>query len=79
VDRVRLEARVKLFQNNCASSGDFSICACVRACVSILKWIFEISVGWGAVGWLGLDWIDLAQDTDVWRAVVNAVMYFQFS
>ena len=22
----------------------------------------------------GMDWIDLAQDTDRWRAVVNAVM-----
>ena len=22
----------------------------------------------------GLDWIDLAQDRDMWRAVVNAIM-----
>jgi hypothetical protein len=26
------------------------------------------------VGWEGVDWIDLAQDGDRWRAVVNAVM-----
>ena len=26
------------------------------------------------VGWGGLDWIDLAQDKDRWRAVVDAVM-----
>jgi len=25
-------------------------------------------------GWTGTDWIDLAQDTDTWRAVGNAVM-----
>jgi hypothetical protein len=25
-------------------------------------------------GWGGMDWIDLAQDMERWRAVVNAVM-----
>jgi hypothetical protein len=26
------------------------------------------------IGWGGVDWIALAQDTDKWRALVNAVM-----
>jgi hypothetical protein len=26
------------------------------------------------VGWVGVDWIDMAQDMDRWRALVNAVM-----
>jgi hypothetical protein len=24
--------------------------------------------------WVGMDWIDLAQDRDQWRALVNTVM-----
>jgi hypothetical protein len=25
------------------------------------------------IGWGGMDWIDLAQDRDKWRAVVNTI------
>jgi hypothetical protein len=26
------------------------------------------------IGWDGMDWIDLAQDRDYWRALMNTVM-----
>jgi hypothetical protein len=26
------------------------------------------------IGWDGMDWIDLAQNRDQWRAIVNTVM-----
>jgi hypothetical protein len=29
------------------------------------------------IGWGDMDWIDMAQDSDQWRALVNPVMDFQ--
>jgi hypothetical protein len=29
-------------------------------------------------GWDGMDWIDLAQDRDQWRALVNTIITFWF-
>jgi hypothetical protein len=29
------------------------------------------------IGWGGMDWIDLAQDRDQWRVLVNMVMALQ--
>jgi hypothetical protein len=29
------------------------------------------------IGWDGMDWIDLAQNRDQWRAFVNTVMNLQ--
>jgi hypothetical protein len=29
------------------------------------------------IGWDGMDWIDLAQNRDQWRALVNTVMNLQ--
>jgi hypothetical protein len=30
-----------------------------------------------AVGWDGVDWMDMAQDRDQWRALVNTVLNLQ--
>jgi hypothetical protein len=38
------------------------------------RWGDNIKMDLQEVGWEGVDWIDMAQDRDRWRAVVNAVM-----
>jgi hypothetical protein len=38
------------------------------------RWVDNIKMDLREVGWDGMDWIDLAQDRDQWRALVNAVM-----
>jgi hypothetical protein len=38
------------------------------------RWVNNIKMNLREIGWNGIDWIDLAQDTSQWRAVVNAVM-----
>jgi hypothetical protein len=36
--------------------------------------VYNIKMGQREIGWGGIDWIDLAQDRDKWRALVNTVM-----
>ena len=40
------------------------------------RWEDNIKMDLQEVGCEGMDWIDLAQDRDRWRALVNAVMNF---
>jgi hypothetical protein len=38
------------------------------------RWVDNIEMELREIGWSGMDWIDLAQDSDQWRALVNTVM-----
>jgi hypothetical protein len=38
------------------------------------KWVDNIKMAFRDLGWDGRDWIELAQDRDQWRALVNTVM-----
>jgi hypothetical protein len=38
------------------------------------RWVDNIKIDLRETGWDGVDWIDLAQDRDQWRALVNTVM-----
>jgi hypothetical protein len=38
------------------------------------RWEYNIKTDLQEVGWGGMDWIDMAQDRDRWRALVSVVM-----
>jgi hypothetical protein len=40
----------------------------------IRRWMDNIRMDLGEIGWGGVDWVFLVQDRDKWRALVNAVM-----
>jgi hypothetical protein len=40
------------------------------------RWVDNISMDLGEVGWGDVDWIGLVKDRNRWRALVNAVMNF---
>jgi hypothetical protein len=41
------------------------------------RWVGSIKIDLREIGGGGMDWIDLAQDRDQWRALVNTVMILQ--
>jgi hypothetical protein len=38
------------------------------------RWVDNIKMGLREIGWDGVDLIDMAQDRDQWRALVNTVL-----
>jgi hypothetical protein len=40
----------------------------------IRRWVDNIRMDLGEVGWGDVDWIGLAQDRNRWRAVVNSIL-----
>jgi hypothetical protein len=38
------------------------------------RWVDNIKMDLREVGWDGVDWIDMAQDRNQWRALVNTVL-----
>jgi hypothetical protein len=38
------------------------------------RWVDNAKLNLRDTGWCGMDWIDLAQDRDQWRALENTVM-----
>jgi hypothetical protein len=41
---------------------------------SICRLADNIKMNLKEIGWSGMDWIDLAQDRDHWRAFVNTIV-----
>jgi hypothetical protein len=38
------------------------------------RWVDNIKIDLREIGWDGMDWTNLAQDMDQWRALVSTVM-----
>jgi hypothetical protein len=38
------------------------------------RWVDNVNMELREIGWDDMDWIDLAQNRDQWRALVNTVM-----
>jgi hypothetical protein len=43
------------------------------------RWLDNVEIDLREAGWDDMDWIDLAQDSDQWRAIVNTVMKLRIS
>jgi hypothetical protein len=41
------------------------------------RWVDNIRMDLGEMGWGDVDWIDLAQNRNRWRALVNSVLNFR--
>jgi hypothetical protein len=40
--------------------------------------VHNIEMDLSETGWHVMDWIDLVQNSDQWRAIVNTAIYFRF-
>jgi hypothetical protein len=38
------------------------------------RWVDNIKMDLREIGWEGVDWMELAQDRDQWRALVNTMI-----
>jgi hypothetical protein len=41
-----------------------------------LRWEYNIKMDPREIAWDGIDWVDLVQETEQWRDLVNTVMNF---
>jgi hypothetical protein len=42
------------------------------------RWVASIKIDVTEIGWDGMNWIDLAQNRDQWRALMNTLMNLRF-
>jgi hypothetical protein len=64
---------------SCSKSGEKSILAAKTEGKRLLgrrncRWVDNIKIDLREIRWCGMVCIDLAQDRDQWRALVNAIM-----
>jgi hypothetical protein len=42
------------------------------------RWVDNIKMNLREIGWDGVDWIDMTQNMDQWRVIVNTVLNLGF-
>jgi hypothetical protein len=47
--------------------------------ISRHRWVNNIKMDVREIGWGDVDWIDLAEDWDKWRAVLNSLKFLKLS
>jgi hypothetical protein len=72
-NRTRLCRGETVYMKHAASMSTFrNVCFPFRR-----RWVDNIRMDLGEVGWGDVDWIVLAQDRNRWRALVNSVLNFR--
>jgi hypothetical protein len=65
-----IKSRRKKFEACSTNAGE-------EKCIYVIggrRWVDNIKMDLREIGWYAMDWIDVAQDRDQWRALVNTVM-----
>jgi hypothetical protein len=46
-------------------------------CCVFYRWVYNIKMNLREIGLYGMDWVDLTQDRDQWKTLLNTVMNIQ--
>jgi hypothetical protein len=66
---TRILILIKIMEHTARNKTTYKTTPCPRR-----RWVKNIKMDLREIGWNGMDWMDLAQDRDQWRSLVNTEM-----